>query len=316
MNVADVKAQIQSGNLNHVYIFTGEEIEVQRIYINHIAERSKTSIQRIDSIDSILDTLKRKSLLNRNLCVVVRDDKSFMQDEKLQDTIKSIIGDNILILIYTNLDKRTKFYKKYSKDIVDFELLSEQLLVKYIQKEIPLSLKNCKKLIEVCESNYGRILLEIDKIKKYTFAYYNGHELKVGCYDKSFITLLDDGTIYQPPKDAVFDFVDAVLRRQVNRAFDLLEQSYAVGEATMVLLTVLYNNTRQVLQVQSCESTDIVKSTGLTQWQIKCAKEKMGKYSVGELVRILKLVQFVESGIKSGKIDEDNAMRYILVKIL
>jgi DNA polymerase III delta subunit len=109
--------------------------------------------------------------------------------------------------------------------------------------------------------------------------------------------------------------VDAVLKHEVNKAFDLLEQCYAVGESTIVLLSVLYTNIKQVLQVQSCKSNDIAKSTGLTSWQIKCAKEKMGHYSIGDLVYMLKLVRDTEMKIKTGEIEEQMAVPYVMVNI-
>jgi DNA polymerase III delta subunit len=133
--------------------------------------------------------------------------------------------------------------------------------------------------------------------------------------DQAFEELLKQGVIYQPPKDAIFDYVDAVLKHEVNKSFDLLEQCYAVGESTIVLLSVLYTNIKQVLQVQSCKSNDIVKSTGLTGWQIKCAKEKMGHYSIGDLVYMLKLVRDTEMKIKTGEIEEQMAVPYVMVNI-
>lgn len=135
-------------------------------------------------------------------------------------------------------------------------------------------------------------------------------------YDEAFEKLLVDGTIYQPPKDAIFDFVDAVLRHEVNKSFELLGECYNIGEATMVMLSVLFNNTKNVLQVQACNNSDIAKSTGLTGWEIKLAKEKLGYYDDDYLVYMLRQIQKIESGIKQGKIDEDIAMQYLLSVIL
>ena len=38
----------------------------------------------------------------------VRDDKEFINEEKLQNMLTQLIGDNVLILLLTNPDKRTK----------------------------------------------------------------------------------------------------------------------------------------------------------------------------------------------------------------
>ena len=135
-------------------------------------------------------------------------------------------------------------------------------------------------------------------------------------YDEAFEILVKDGTIHVPAKDAIFDFVDAVLNRQCNNSFELLQECYDVGEATMVMLTVLYNNAKAVLQVQTCKTNDISKTTGLTGWQIKNAKSHLHKYTDAELVDMLKLIQECESEIKTGRIEEQFVMQYILARIL
>ena len=135
-------------------------------------------------------------------------------------------------------------------------------------------------------------------------------------HDEAFLQLLSEGVIYEPPYDAVFDFVDEVLKCHVESSFDLLQQCYEIGEATLVMLSVLYTTTKQVLQVQSCESSDIAKTTGLSAWQIKKAKEKINYRSIGDLVYMIKLIQRVERDIKTGKMEEQYAMQYVLVNVL
>ena len=317
MDISTLKHQIQANAINPFYIFTGNEFEVQWIYIKQMAKQKGQEVKYIDNFASIYAKLKSKSLLSKDYCYVLRDDKDIMTTEKLWaelggvDLPFSILKNNTLILLVTDLDKRTKFYKYFKDDIVVFEPLPEQMLIRYIQKEVDLSVKNCQKLIEVCEGNYDRILLEIDKVKRYV-----GYLGPAPMFDGVFAKLLKDGTIYQPPKDAIFDFVDAVLRRDEQRAFMLLQESYASGEATLVLLQVLYNNVKQMLQVQSCTSSDIPKSTGLTAWQVKCAKERIGKWKVGELVHLLKDIRNAEVGIKTGEMEDDVAVNYVLVKNL
>ena len=135
-------------------------------------------------------------------------------------------------------------------------------------------------------------------------------------YDEAFEKLLNDGVIYIPPYDAIFDLVDSILDRKVNKTFDLLEQSYAVGEATMVMLSVLYNNAKAVLQVQSYEGNNLSSATGLTGWQIKNAERHKYKYSNTELLDMLKLIHKIERGIKLGLIEDEWAVSYLLIHIL
>lgn len=309
MEASTVKHHIMTKEFQPMYIFTGVEMEVQKIYVHKIAEVTGYQLIFADTVLDILPKLNQNSFFKQNYVFSILDDKDFISDDKLQKSIKSKLCDNILILRYSSLDKRSKLYKAYKDTIVDFEPLEPRMLKKYIQREIELSEYDCNKLIDYCEQSYSRIMSEVDKIKTYSIIT-NSHANVV------FTKLVNDGTIYIPPKDAVFDFVNAVLQHKVKLAFDLLSQIYAYGENTLTLLSVLYTNTKQVLQVQSCESRDIAKATGLTPWQIKCAKDKCNVYHNGDLVYLMRLIRDVEKGIKTGEIDDRYAVPYVLVNFL
>ena len=310
MDVSGLKAHIQTNTIPDILIFSGTEWEVQKIYIQQISKVTGLETLRIDSIANVVSKFKSSSFIQTNYIYISRDDVEYMQNEKLQELVKQTIGKNIFILLITSVDKRLKFYKTYKDSIIEFEPLKPVVLKKYIQKQIDLSDKNTEKLMEVCEYDYGRCLLEIDKINQYSKA------MQDSSCNEFFKEMLTDGTIYTPPKDAIFEFVDAVLDRKTITTFNLYEQCKAIGEATLVMISVLYNNAKAVLQVQSCESGDIGKSTGLTNWQIVNAKKHVGNFRNGGLIHIMHLCIEAEQGIKTGKIEEQFAMDYILVNIL
>lgn len=305
MDINTVKSDIIQRTVRPWYMFTGPEVKVQDIYIEKLAEVKGLNIVRVDSVAQIFKKVQNKSFVQTSSCYVTRDDRDFITVEKAWENLESVIGDNLVILIYSELDNRSKFAKRYKEQFVQFEHMSESVLVKHIQQEIQLDEKSAIKLAQICEYDYSRVLLEIDKIKTFDT---QAEPIE------AFNELLYQKIIYTPPKDAIFEFTDAVLKRQV-KAFDLLSQSYAVGEATMVLLSVLYNNVKQVLQVQSCKG-DVAKTTGLTAWQIKCARDKCGQYSDNELMRMLRCIQYVEKGVKTGTIDEKIAVEYVLVRCM
>lgn len=135
-------------------------------------------------------------------------------------------------------------------------------------------------------------------------------------YDEIFEQFIADGTISIPPQDAIFDLVDAILKRQTERVYYLLDQCRQVNEANMVILSVLYNNAKQVLQVQACESNNVCEVTGLTPYQFKYAQSKTGFYSIRELVDMLRLIQKIQKGIITGQIEDEISVDYLLVNIL
>ena len=308
MTVADLKAQIQSNTFDNFLIFAGEEYMVQKIYIRQIAKVRNLTIQYIDSVSEIFKRLGSVSMFNQNYLYVVREDKEFMQDEVYISEVTNRLANDVLILLCTP-DKRLKFYKGHKDTIIEFEALNGAILKRYIQKEIDLSDSNCALLAELCNNNYGECLLEIDKIKQCMKAT-QAEDMP----NNTFEMLVADGTIYTPPKDAIFDFVKAVLQGKPKLAYALLEDCKAIQEPTLVLLSVLYQNTRAVLQVQTCTSGNIEKSTGLTGWQIRNAKECVGVFSEEDLMYLLQLIQGVEQRIKQGLIEDEIGIDYVLAK--
>lgn len=310
MDITVVKQQIQKKEVQHFYIFVGEEIEVMKVYIDKIAECINVKPTRADSVADIMPKLTSNSFLSTPQCYVIREDNEFIKSDAVQDFVdEKIQNQNIVILCFYSLDKRTKFYKAYNSSIVEFNRLNERNLSVLIAQKIQLSERSTKMLMEICEFDLGRIYLEIDKIKTYS-------ECNKLTYEASLTELINAGTIYEPPYDAIFDFVDAVLKRKVKLAYNLYQQCRDIGESNLALLSVLFTNAKAVLQVQSCTSKDIAKSTGLTGWQIKCAKDKCGYYRNRELVQMMRIVQNTEKGIKTGEIEEGIAIEYVLVNVL
>jgi len=172
MDVSTLKAKIKSKQIPNYLIFTGPEWKVQQIYIQQIAKVMKFEVVRLDSYRDVYSKIRSNTLLSSSKLFIVRDDTELLTNDKI--TSQSIIDslkDNLFIHILTATDKRKKYYKDNQDRIVDFEPLSDSALKKYIKREINLSDDNCHRLIEICEHSYGRILLEIDKIKRYVNAY-------------------------------------------------------------------------------------------------------------------------------------------------
>lgn len=335
MEVQDLKHMIQSKNIPSFLIFTGEEWKIQQLYIQQIAKVKKLEVKTIDSIHDIWNTLNSKILIGKNYLYVLQDDKEFYTEEKLYYQIVNRLNQNMLILKLSSVDKRLRILKTYNNTTFEFNALKSDVLKRYIQREIDLSDRNCEALMEVCENNYGRCLLEIDKLLNALNFYRANYKLGRGeneidlgsCYNPEqivrrldinmlFEDFLKDGTIYVPPRDVIFDFIKAVLQNKVQKSFSLLEELKEADTPTFIILTNLYNLTKWTYQLQTCNNKNIAKSTGLNNWQIRNAKECTGRFSNEDLEYLIRLIQKVESGIKRGIIEESIAVDYVLASFL
>lgn len=302
MTVNEVKSHIKSGNFDKLYIFDVEDSHIAKIYIDKIAKKSGCRLEYTDKVSDIYSSLSKKSLFSNPKVYVVLNDKEFTNSkyESRWSKIESIIKDDILILEFTDVDRRIKFWKKFKDRAIKFSHLENRLLKRHIKSECNMSDKECDLLIDVCESDYGRIILELDKIKNSKLP---------------LVELVDTGAIYSPPKDAIFDFSDAVLDNNPKLAYDLLQDCIEIGEPNMRLITVLYNNFRAVLQIQTCNGSSLSKSTGLTGWQIKNAKPYVDVYSDEKLVSILGTLEWAQKAIKTGMIADEVSLQWCLLNI-
>ncbi len=312
MELHQLKEQVVKKTLQPLYIFTGEEIAIMNIYIDKIAEIIGVKPNRVDSVSSIFSRLQNQSFLSKPNCYVIRDDREYMQQENVWESMNlgTVQGDNIIILVYTNLDKRSRFYKQHTDRLVEFEKLIPEVLAKYIKRDIGLDIKEGVQLANICDCNYSRIILECDKLKQLAAA----KDINIHA---AYQIALQERLIYIEPKDVIFDLIDAACKRQVGRSFDLWEELKLINESPLGVISLLYTNFRSMLLVQSAGAgADITKRTGLTGWQVKLAKEKGVNYNIGELVSAIRTIRETEKGIKTGAIEQNMAIDYILTSIL
>lgn len=312
MQLAELKQQLMNKTINPLYIFTGPEIAIMNVYIDKIATLANTDVKRVDSVVSISNKVQNRALTPKLSTYIVRNDKDYTTQENVWNKLVNgtLQHDNIIILVYDNLDKRSKFYKQHQQMIVEFEKLSSIVLAKYIEKEIGLGGEMAVQFAELCDNDYSRILLECDKLTQLSKVY----NINI---QEAYKRAIKEKLIYTSPKDVIFEFIDAVCKRQLYTSYKLLEELKGVDESPLVMLSLLYNNFRMMLLVQSSGDTnDICGRTGLTQWQVKVTKEKGQKYSIPELVRAIRVVRETERNIKIGQIDSEVAVDYVLVNVL
>jgi len=312
MNLAELKQKLINNNLDSLYIFFGEEIGIMDKYIESIKKKSNKHIIRIESLKELLLKLNMKSLLNSENIYILKEDKNLLKNEelinKLQDLILKSSGAHIVILVYSKLDKRGKFYRKTKDFSIEFEKLNTNQLINYVLKELGLRREYSEELIEYCDNNYNRLMFEIDKLKCLAKAYKIKNE-------EAFLEGMKSGLISKSPKSLIFNFIDAVLKRDMELSFKLFQDLKNLKTSEMLILSLLYTNFRNVLLIQGSEKPT-QEFTGLTNSQIYMIKEKVGYYYIEELIKILGIIQKVESGIKTGKIDSEIAIEYSLLKII
>lgn len=308
MELIELRNNIINKQKDNLYLFSGPEVKVMDIYIDMICKLHELDKVREDDVKTVFSRTKNVSKLAKSKVYIIRDDMDFIKAESSWQNVGNMLNENVIILIYSNVDKRGKFYKTFKDKIVTFEKLSEEQLSKYIKKELGNNFVPATKLANICELDYSRILLECDKVKTYA-------KISSVSYTDSFHELVELGNIYVPNNYIVFDFTHNIMKRNVHECFKIWESLKKNQESAIKLLSILYNSMRNVLIVQSIQNPT-TKNTGLSSWNIKVAKELCGYYSTEELLRNVHVIREIEKGIKTGTCEQEIAIDYLLVNAL
>ena len=317
MELVDLMKSISQNSIPHFLILYGEEQKIIDIYIKNIVNSVDGKRVVVDNVSQVIKDNGKKSLDKSIKIYVVTEDTAFLTRDESWENVRKSMHKNYLILRYHSLDKRSAFVKKNQQNIVEFSHLSDEVLQQYIYRDLPdLCEKNASKLISYCNNDYGRILLEVDKIKQY-------HEY-IACLtngisiDDCFDELDRQGLFHKEIGDITFELTDAVLGGYPEKAIQKLDEAKRKGEPAMMIASILYNGFRNLLAYQGLGSNKqgAVERTGLSKGDIWRCSKNVGGYSIEEVKRNMLICQNIESGIKTGMVDSEIALEYLVLSCL
>ena len=310
MKLEQLNADIKNGVISPLYMFTGEELGVMDLYLDQIKKVTGGDYVGADSVKEILPKFQNSGFIDLPQYFIIRDDSEFAKNGdvgKLTELI-SATGGNV-ILIYNNVKKTTNFWKKNTDIFVEFERLEVQQLLKTVMRKIP-NKKVATQLIDVCNNDLSRINLEINKAEHY--AAINDIDI-----DESVKSLLDQGLIYKSAEDITKELAHALMQRNGAKVFHLLKKYKQFGDTPLKATAFFYNGFRSLLALQLNSGTrNIEEHTGVAFWKVKDVTEYVGKYTDAELIASVKRIQFVDTGVKRGLIDQNIALDYLTLSIL
>ena len=318
MELVDLMKSISCNSIPHFLILYGEEQKIIDIYIHNIVQSVEGKRVVFDNVSQAIKDNGKKSLDKSIKVYVVTEDTAFLTKDESWENVRKSMHKNYVILRYHALDKRSAFVKKNQKNIVEFSHLSDEVLQQYIYRDLPdLSDENSSKLISYCNNDYGRILMEIDKIWQAQSSRLSNFNINLDSND-CFEELDKQGLFHKEIGDITFELTDAVLGGYPERVIQKLDEAKRKGEPAMMIASILYNGFRNLLAYQGLGSNKqgAVERTGLSKGDIWRCSKNVGGYSIEEVKRNMLICQNIESGIKTGTVYEDIALEYLVLSCL
>ena len=318
MELLDLMKRIGNNDIPHFLIFFGEEQKIIDIYIQNIVQSVDGKKVVVDNVSQAIKDNGKKSLDKSIKVYVATEDTAFLTKDESWENVRKSMHKNYLILRYHSLDKRSAFVRKNQQNIVEFSHLSNDVLQQYIYRDLPdLCEKNVSKLISYCNNDYGRILMEIDKIWQTQSSRLSNFNINLDSND-CFEELDKQGLFHKEIGDITFELTDAVLGGYPEKSIQKLDEAKRKGEPAMMIASILYNGFRNLLAYQGLGSNKqgAMERTGMTKGELYGCTKNVGGYNIKEVKRNMLFCQEIESGIKMGKIDEDIALEYLVLSCL
>lgn len=297
LDLLDLQTQIRGGNLFPFYIFTGEEIELQNIYLKQMG-----NVIRVDRVVDIYNKITSKLISGKFAVYVVRDDMDFIKSEKTWSSISSKIKNAVLVIQVTTPNKSKKFIKDLNDCVVEFNHMTTGQLITAITGQISGSQTVLKYFIEACNNDLNTIYNYIDIF----------HRLGYLSVTKELV----DEYISTKEEVTVFQLADAVMRKDEQLTFRLLDQLLEDKNNVMGIIYAIYAQLHKCVLVEGYRGEkNISKVTGINSWICNNILRD-NRIQPAKLLTALRLVQKYDKGIKTGKYDGVVACYSLIVEIL
>ena len=297
MDLIQLQRDIKNKELKPFYIFSGEELELQKIYLEKIGKYIRT-----DSVSDVYVKLTSKMLSSSNNVYVVRDDNEFIKKDKVWTSIDKKIKNGTLIVCYTDINKTTKFYKHFKDDIIEFNHMTTKQLLPTVKRHISGTDNIVKYFIERCNNDYNTILNNIDKFKRLNY--------------KTLTKDICDELIVCKEEYTVFNLIDNILAKNYKNTFKILNQMIEDNANIIGILTILQNKIHDSILVEGYKnSSNIAKDTGLNGWVCKNILQN-NKIHGANLLKALRIVKKYHQGILTGEYEQNIALQCCVLEII
>jgi DNA polymerase III delta subunit len=295
LGLLDLQTQIREGSLLPFYIFTGEEIELQNIYLKQMG-----NVIRVDRVADIYNKITSKLISGKFAVYVVRDDMDFIKSEKTWGSISDRIRNAVLVIQVTTPNKCKKFIKELNDCVVEFNHMTTKQLLNVVNMDCSVS--NKQYFIEACNNDLNTINNYLDIFKRVGIK-----ELNKKIVDE-YIPTKEDVTVFQ--------LADAVMRKDEQLTFRLLDQLLEDKNNVMGIIYAIYSQLHKCVLVEGYRGEkNISKVTGINSWICNNILRD-NRIEPSKLLTALRLVQKYDKGIKTGKYDGVMACYSLIVEIL
>ncbi len=317
MKFQDLKKSL--GNIKHAYLIRGGDAFLRQKAVEMITAHS-LSYKELNlsvftdenaDISAIVSACKSIPMMDKRRVVVVRDILVKKADDLslLLQYLKAPLDTTVLIIV-DSLDNNAYRQIEPLCELVDCSPLDIVLLGKLVATQlssygIKINSDALETLVKYCNYDYTRINNEVIKLGNML----NSNEV---------ITLdIVQKNVHREVEFDVFELGKAVSVKDGAKAMEIINQLLLKKESPQVLLMMILSNFRRMFYSISSKDSNanIASRLGVKEYAIKVAREVGSKFTPAQLKRILDLGASLDFQIKSGAMNEKNALLYFVSNV-
>lgn len=209
------------------------------------------------------------------------------------------VATNYVWVVCNKIGSKVKQY--YNDHIIEVPKIEQWQVLDFITSTCPeLTEPEQHELLNHYENDLFRLSNELDKLKL----------LGDKTYQMIKSQLYVDVSNY-----GVFDIINAITQRDKRKLSEVYSDIENIEVDPFGFVALLINSFRKVIDVQLSRnpSAESVGVSGKQFWAIK--KYSCGHYSKDELIAIFELLNSIDYKIKSGELNTDTVIDYVICKI-
>ncbi|MFP4458055.1 MAG: DNA polymerase III subunit delta [Candidatus Zixiibacteriota bacterium] len=310
----DFLRDIRTSNANGTYI-TGDEtflkegiIEAALSRVDGPMSALNRSVHYGKSLKEpkpIIDELLQFPSMSPERVVVIRDFEDAPKSSKEIFADFDIPDTSFLVIETEKPNARTKYHKKIAKKLgrVKAETPRQYKMkpwVDYFATQFGLTLDNSAKsyIIDMAGQNLSMLRGEIEKV---SLLLGSGIKLRKADIEK---------IISQSRARSIFEFTDALLRKDKKLLLKTLDELMQFGESEQVILFWIRMEYFQIAMVSSGNTKSIAP------FLVKKIRPNARRFSQREIASAMKLIYRADVLIKSGKMNSLNSLYWLIGQLL
>lgn len=337
INFDALEVEVKKGSLNNSYIFCGLDEELIKEGIRLIVKKSidpnfeELNYIRLDGMTATFEEIvnacetmpfmgERKvvEVYRTNFLKEKTDASGTKTYNELLKYLKDLPPYTILIMYYVFSDKRENPKKckkltavgKVSKVVYCDKLKRDRYYKKiedvFKEKGANIGKIEVRYFADKVQNNFDIIKRDAEKVICYT----NGREIKRADIDK---------LVPNKSEDDIFDLIDFISQRKVEKALDLMDELLFKADQHMLIISNIQSNYDKlykikVLLAKGKRGDEIASKLKFHPYVVEKLSAQCSKFSLKQLQELMKLCIETEKKLKSSGVDKQTEMELMLFK--